>query len=498
VWVVGAVGRVPGVRVRLLAAAARMFSVWATGRVAVGRVGPGRLGGWCAGGARAGIEECSLVHRTMSSPPLPKIAADFKWIRDNADQVCADAERRGLDVRSAVDELAVRHAEYAEATARGNSARREQKRLDFTDPSSRAHATELKNVVRTAVAEAKAAEERLWFLARQLPNTTHPDVPEGSEENARVVRVAGKPRSFDFVPEDHVEIAARLGIVDFKAAANAAGRSFYYLLGAGALLELALVQYCMARVTAAGFTPVLAPDVARESTVANCGFQPRGAETQVYRLDSTHGDGLGNLCLVGTAEIPLAALDAGKILRESELPRRYAAFGHCFRAEAGGPGSESRGLYRVHQFSKVELFCITAEQDSEAELDRLLNCQTALCDELGLHYRVLDMPTLELGAPAYRKFDIEAWMPGRGEYGEICSTSNCTDFQSRRFGVRYRNDENGGTHFAHTLNGTAVAIPRLIVALLENGQQTDGTVRLPECLAPYMHGQTSISPRDPL
>eukprot|EP00038_Savillea_parva_P014709 m.217078 g.217078 ORF g.217078 m.217078 type:complete len:318 (+) comp28855_c0_seq1:486-1439(+) len=224
------------------------------------------------------------------------------------------------------------------------------------------------------------------------------------------------------------------------------------------------------------------------------GFNPAGKRRKCTDLTRRIVMAWAICVLVGTAEIPLAALHADDVLPASVLPRRYAAFGHCFRAEAGGPGAESRGLYRVHQFSKVEMFCISTEDDSDAQLEALLAQQMALCDELGLHYRVLDMPTLELGAPAYRKYDIEAWMPGRNAFGEICSASNCTDYQSRRFGIRYRDETDGKPRFAHTLNATAIAVPRIVLALLENGQQSDGSVILPECLVPFMHGTTTLTP----
>jgi seryl-tRNA synthetase len=341
-----------------------------------------------------------------------------------------------------VAELVETYAAFAKAVATSSSARYQQKQLDFKDPTTREQAVALKKMVHEARVAEKTAQQHLWMLARQLPNTTHPAVPVGGETHARVLRVCGEPRRFDFPHKDHVALATRLQILDFPAAARASGEGFYYLLGAGALLELALVQFAMARLVGAGFKPVLTPDVARESTVDNCGFQPRGEATQVYRLDPSHGSGLGDLCLVGTAEIPLAALNAGTVVPEQTLPLRYAAFGHCFRAETSA-GAKSRGLYRVHQFSKVELFCVTTEADSDAQLEALVATQAGLCDELGLHYRVLDMPTLELGAPAHRKYDIEAWMPGRGEFGEICSASNCTDFQSRRFDMRYRSQPDG-------------------------------------------------------
>jgi seryl-tRNA synthetase len=295
-----------------------------------------------------------------------------------------------------------------------------------------------------------------------------------------------------------VDLGSQLDIVDFKRAAVSSGRSFYYLKGDGALLELALVQYALSKLGALGFTPVLAPDLVKEDVLERCGFQPRGAETQVYALDERHSDGDGGIkCLAGTSEITLAALNMESTLNAALLPIKYAGVSHCFRAEAGGAGKESRGLYRVHQFTKVEMFVVGSGDavESDAMLESLVEVQKEMYTELGLHYRVLDMPTLELGAPAYRKYDIEAWMPGRGIFGEISSASNCTDYQSRRLNTRYTPGPAGGSAFVHTLNGTAIAVPRIIIALLETGQQADGSVILPDVLAPFFGGRTHILPR---
>eukprot|EP00168_Porphyra_purpurea_P011781 TRINITY_DN301_c0_g1_i1.p2 TRINITY_DN301_c0_g1~~TRINITY_DN301_c0_g1_i1.p2 ORF type:complete len:268 (-),score=28.89 TRINITY_DN301_c0_g1_i1:235-1038(-) len=267
----------------------------------------------------------------------------------------------------------------------------------------------------------------------------------------------------------------------------------------------------MAFVASRGFTPMTAPDLAREEVVAGCGFAPRGEASQVYRLEDS------DLCLVGTAEIPLGGMYAGQVLHPMQLPMRLAAFSHCFRREVGAAGTATRGLYRVHQFSKVELFVIAPPEDSEAIHDELLNLEEEMFTALGLHFRVLDMPSGDLGNPAYRKFDIEAWMPGRGKdgaWGEISSASNCTDFQARRLGIKYRQEAPGVTddkavagsttasgrdkgtlRYAHTLNATACAVPRMIVAILENNVEPNGNVVVPEVLRPFMGGMTVIQPR---
>lgn len=266
-----------------------------------------------------------------------------------------------------------------------------------------------------------------------------------------------------------------------------------YLRGAAALLELALIQWALSRAAAAGFAPHTTPDLVRSVGVEKCGFAPRAANTQVYSVEGS------DLCLTGTAEIPLALLHADCALPEASLPLRLAGFGHCFRTEAGAAGAGTRGLYRLHQFSKVELFVVCAPHQSDALHAELLEFEAGLFSELGLHCRVLDMPACDLGAPAYRKFDVEAWMPGLGRWGEISSASNCTDFQARRLGTRYRpagsaGDPRPGLRHCHTLNATACAVPRMIIALLETHQRADGSVDVPAALQPFLGGLTRIAP----
>ncbi|KAG0239302.1 seryl-tRNA synthetase [Actinomortierella wolfii] len=323
----------------------------------------------------------------------------------------------------------------------------------------------------------------------------------------------------DYPLLDHVTLAQKLDLVDFEAAAQATGARWYYLKNEAALLELALIQFATARAVQAGYTPVITPDVVRPEVVQACGFQPRDEASQTYWVSTVapnvsaatssaaegqqqqhHHPHHSALCMVATAEIALAGMNMNKVLDESQLPMRLAGFGRAFRAEAGARGAENKGLYRVHQFSKVELFVFSRSgSESDAILEEIRHFQESIFEELGLCFRVLDMPTEELGASAYKKYDIEAWMPGRNSWGEISSTSNCTDYQSRRLNIRYRSKANNNvTEFVHTLNGTAMAVPRIIVALLETYQQEDGSVRLPECLVPYMNGIKEIRPKNPL
>ncbi|KAK4684045.1 seryl-tRNA synthetase, partial [Tremellales sp. Uapishka_1] len=315
-------------------------------------------------------------------------------------------------------------------------------------------------------------ESELLELASALPNFSHPDVPLGPEENAIVLESFG-PDPLPSDPErDHTRITAHFDLVDTEASSTASGSSWPYLKRELCLLEQALIQYALSVALRHGYTPVATPDVVKVDIAQRCGFQPRDQSSQVYYIQPSAADTSPTLCLTGTAEIPLSALFADRIFSEKELPLKVVGVGKAFRAEAGARGADTRGLYRVHQFQKVELFAVASETQSEAEMESIRAVQKEIAQSLGLSVRVLDMPTEELGASAARKYDMEAWMPGRGKWGEITSTSNCTDYQSRRLHIRYRSGE--AIPFAHTLNGTAAAIPRLLVALLENGVRLQG------------------------
>jgi seryl-tRNA synthetase len=338
--------------------------------------------------------------------------------------------------------------------------------------------------------ETQQALERRDEVWGRVPNLTHPETPRGNtDDDHRVLKTWGAPRDFGsegFLPKDHVAIAEDLQLVDFAAGAKVSGQKFYFLKNEGVLLDLALQQYAMQIAVAHGFTLHTTPDLARVEILQGLGFNPRGESTQVYSVANS------DLCLVGTAEITLGGMLADEIFPESRLPILLCGLSHCFRTEAGAGGAESKGLYRVHQFTKVELFAVTGADlaQSEAMHAKLLAIEEEIFQGLGLPYRVLDIASGDLGGPAYRKFDIEAWMPGRSGYGEVTSTSNCTDFQSRRLKVRYRPEsEDGGKakpKLAHMLNGTAIATSRGLVAILENYQQKDGSVKVPQALVPWV------------
>jgi seryl-tRNA synthetase len=340
-------------------------------------------------------------------------------------------------------------------------------------------------------AQALSERDEAW---ERLPNLTHPDTPRGMEHEH--LRTVGTPRDFaaeGFTPRDHLEICEALDLADFAAAGKVSGQKFYYLKNDAVLLDLALQRYALEIARSHGFVLHVTPDLARVEILQGLGFNPRGASTQVYSVANT------DLCLVGTAEITLGGMLADAILDEEKLPILLCGLSHCFRTEAGAAGAESRGLYRVHQFTKVELFAFTSGEleASEPMHARLLAIEEQIFQGLELPYRVLDIASGDLGGPAYRKFDIEAWMPGRGDYGEVTSTSNCTDYQARRLRIRYRPTDPTGkakNPFVHMLNGTAIANTRTILAILENHQQKDGSIRIPEKLRSYFGGDRIAAP----
>ena len=340
--------------------------------------------------------------------------------------------------------------------------------------------------------ESELQEVEALFAAEmvKIPNMAHPEAPRGKEEkdNLEVKRV-GAPTSFSFTPKDHVELGQSLDIIDFDTATKVSGTKFYYLKNEGVILELALVRYALDMLAKRGFTLMATPDIAKTEILEGIGFNPRGAESNVYTLE---GEGT---CLIGTAEITLGGYYSSAVLEKDQLPIRLAGLSHCFRREAGAAGQFSKGLYRVHQFTKVEMFVYCLPEDSEHMHEELRSIEEEIFSSLDIPFRVVDTCTGDLGAPAYRKWDLEAWMPGRnnGEWGEITSTSNCTDYQARRLNVRYR-DAEGKNRFVHMLNGTAIACSRAIIAILENFQQEDGSVRIPRALVPYC-GFEAIGPR---
>jgi seryl-tRNA synthetase len=420
---------------------------------------------------------------------------DLKYILANADAVRQNCVHRNVpaDVLEDFDKVLVLEGQRKSLLQEVEAVRRRQNEVAQATGKEKdaARREELKAEGKRLKAEVSDSEETLKRLEDEvkgrllrIPNLTHPDAPIGqTDEDNREQRRVGTPRTFDFPAKDHVEIGKALDLIDFDAGAKVSGHGFYFLKNDGVLLDLALQQFALRKLVGRGFTPIVTPDLARNSILEGIGFTPRGTETQIYSVENS------DLSLIGTAEITLGGMHADEILDEAQLPLRYAGISHCFRTEAGAAGRASKGLYRVHQFTKVEMFAFTTPESSGAAHLELLAIEEDIFGSLGLPYRVLDICSGDLGGPAYRKFDIEAWMPGRGdggEYGEVTSTSDCTDYQARRLGVRYRPSGQKGTRYVHTLNGTAVALSRAIIAILENYQRADGLVDVPEALRPLV------------
>ena len=352
-------------------------------------------------------------------------------------------------------------------------------------PAMIERAKQLKDEVKAAEAQQSDADAALRAAAYLIGNLVEADAPVGGEDDSVVIETVGEVPSYDFEVRDHVEIGTALGAIDFERGAKVSGARFYFLTGVGALLELALVNLAMDQAVAAGFIPVIAPALVRPEAMEGTGYL--GAhEPEVYRLRDD------DLYLVGTSEVALAAMHSDEVLAAADLPRRYAGFSSCFRREAGSYGQDTKGIIRVHWFDKVEMFSFVRPEDAQAEHQRLLAWEKEFLTKLELPFRVLNIATADLGASAARKFDCEAWFPSQGRYRELTSTSNCTTFQARRLGVRYRADD--GPAPVATLNGTLCAIARTIACLLEFHQQADGSVRVPAALQPHLGGRTTLEP----
>ncbi|WP_165067784.1 serine--tRNA ligase [Paludisphaera rhizosphaerae] len=420
---------------------------------------------------------------------------DLKYVIANLDAVRENCRNRAVpaDVLEDLDRIADLEGDRKQVLATVEDVRRRQNEIAQStgkekDPTRRTELIEAGKRLKSDVADheeqLRRLDDEIKQRLRRIPNLTHPDAPVGqTEDDSKELRKVGTPRAFDFPVKDHVALGKDLDLIDFETGAKVAGSGFYFLKNDAVLLDLALQQFALRKLIARGFTPITTPDLARNSILEGIGFTPRGEETQVYSVEDT------DLSLVGTAEITLGGMLADELLDEAQLPIRFVGLSHCFRTEAGAAGRASRGLYRVHQFTKVEMFAFTTPEQSGAIHAEMLAIEEEIFGELGIPYLVLDIATGDLGGPAYRKFDLEAWMPGRGEhgeYGEVTSTSDCTDYQSRRLNIRYRPTGQKGTRFVHTLNGTAVAVSRALIAVIENYQRADGKIDVPEVLKPYV------------
>ncbi|GAA1908414.1 serine--tRNA ligase [Streptomyces durmitorensis] len=424
---------------------------------------------------------------------------DLRLLREDPDRVRASQRARGEDV-ALVDLLLSADERRRSSGLRFDELRSEQKALGKLIPKASGDekaellkkAGELSAAVKAANAAQDEADEETKRLLGQLGNLVHPDVPVGGEEDFVVLDTIGTPRDFaaeGFEPKDHLELGEMLGAIDVERGAKVSGSRFYYLTGVGALLELALVNAAIAQATEAGFIPMLTPALVRPRAMEGTGFLGQAAEN-VYHLEKD------DYYLVGTSEVALAGYHMDEIIDADKLPLRYAGFSPCFRREAGTYGKDTRGIFRVHQFDKVEMFSYVDPADAENEHQRLLEWEKQWLTGLGLPFQVIDVATGDLGSSASRKFDCEAWIPTQGKYRELTSASNCDSFQSRRLSIRMRDESDGKkvTQPLATLNGTLCAVPRTIVALLENHQQADGSVWVPEVLRPYLGGREILEP----
>ena len=411
---------------------------------------------------------------------------DIRRIRENFEATAQALERRGVR-RAELETIRELDARRRALISEGDTLRAEQRegsrRIGSAPPERREQLIAQVKAVSTrldelapAHAEAQEALERALAV---VPNLPHPESPDGFDDSDAVeMSTFGTMPEFDFEIRDHVELGEMLGIIDIPRAARVSGSRFAYLMGSAVLLEFALIRWGMDRLAQHGFLPVVPPVLTRSEALYGTAFLPSGAD-QLYRIERD------DLYLVGTSEVPLAGLHMGEILEAEDLPLRYGGFSTCFRREAGTYGKDTRGMFRVHQFDKLEMFSFVRPEDSEDEHARLRDIEVAQFEALDLHGRVVDIPVGDLGDSAARKYDCEVWLPGQQAYRELTSASNCTDYQSRRLRCRFRTAE-GDTAMVHTLNGTLIAVGRTLIALLENHQRADGTVAVPEVLQPYL------------
>ena len=411
---------------------------------------------------------------------------DLKFIRENKEIIQKNCANRRVKVDlDRLLELDERRRTLIQEIEE-NRALKNQKSKGKPSEEEIAKLKEVGDKVKDLEFTLAEVESELKTLMLQVPNLTHPDSPIGGEEDYRVVYTNREAAVFSFPPKDHETLLTERNLIDFERAAKVAGAKFYFVKNDLVRLNMAMLNYGMDVAAKYGYEIMETPDLAKDDILTGIGFNPRGPETQVYSVENT------DLSLIGTAEITLGGYHANEILDFSNGPKKYIALSHCFRTEAGSYGRTSKGLYRVHQFTKLEMFVYCKPEDSEKYHEEILKIEKEIVDGLEIPYRVIDIPSGDLGGPAYRKYDIEAWMimnghdDLRGDYGEITSCSNCTDYQARRLNIRYRKEDNS-TDFVHTLNGTAVVLSRFPIALVENHQQADGSIAVPEVLRPYFN-----------
>jgi len=414
---------------------------------------------------------------------------DIKFIRENVELIKENIIKRNMVCD--IDELLKTHKEVSQIqqaienlNAENNINNKAVQKAN--SPEEREELIKKGKKIKEELPKLKEKLEEILpkynELMMSVPNTMAEDTPIGKDEESNVeVDTFLTPTKFDFKPKNHVELGELCDLFDFEAGAKVAGTKFYYLKNEAVMLDLAIQMYIIQKLVKKGFTPLITPDLAKSSILQGSGFNPRGNETNIYNIEGT------DLNLIATAEITIGGMLSNTILDVSDLPKKYVAFSHCFRTEAGGGGRAGYGLYRVHQFSKVEMYQFVKNEDGEKALQELLGIEKEIFKDFGLPYRVVRICSGDMGAPAYKKYDIEAWMPGKGtdgEYGEVTSVGNFTNFQSRRLNIKY-NDENGKRQYVTTLNGTASATGRTMLAILENYQDKDGNIKIPEVLVPF-------------
>ncbi|OGM16025.1 serine--tRNA ligase [Candidatus Woesebacteria bacterium RIFCSPLOWO2_01_FULL_43_11] len=410
---------------------------------------------------------------------------DIQFIRENTEKVKKGVADKQFDP-SIVDKVLELDGKRRKLIVEVEELR--AKRNKVAEEKNIEEGKKVKEELKAKEPQLESIEKEFEDILNQVPNIPLPQVPVGKSEKDNIeVRKWGEPKKFDFTPKDHLELGKSLGILDFEAGAKVAGSQFYFWYREGALLELALVQYAMELLGKEGFVPVITPDLAKSRYYLGTGYMPKGNEAQTYEIKDE------DLGLIATAEVTLAGKHADEIIAEAELPLKYIGYSHCFRQEAGAYGKYSKGLYRVHQFTKAEMFIYCIPEESDKFHQHILEMEEKIYQGLGLPYRVVEMCTGDLGAMAARKFDVEAWMPTRGEYGEVTSTSNCTDYQARNLNIKFK-DKSGVNKFVHMLNGTAIATSRTPLAILENYQEKDGSVVIPEVLRKWV-GKDKITPK---
>lgn len=408
---------------------------------------------------------------------------DIRYIRENADKVKKATADKRLDP-ALVDKILELDEKRRDLLGRVEELRAKRNKIAQEGKVSE-EGKKLKEELKKVEPELKEVEEKYSQAMLELPNPAADDVKIGKDDTENeVLRTEGKPTKFDFTPKDHLELGQKLGIIDVERAAKVSGARFGYLKGDAVLLELALVNFALETLTKEGFTPIIPPVLIKTEQMKAMGYMEHGGDEQMYVL------GEDGLVLVGTSEQSIGPMHEGETL-DVKKPIRYAGFSTCFRREAGTYGKDMKGILRVHQFDKVEMFSYVSPKDGDKEHEYLLDLEENFLQALGLPYQVVKMCTGDLGTPAARKYDLEAWIPSQNKYRELTSTSTCTDFQARRLNIKYR--EGDKTEYVHTLNGTALAIGRTIIAILENYQQKDGSVKIPKVLQKYMGGREKIT-----